>query len=50
MLLHDPSCLDDRVERAGDLPLSCAVTLRTREGFETGFDPGCLDGEGWRTD
>lgn len=50
VVLHEPGCLDDRVERAGDLPLACAVTLRTRAGFETGFDPGCLAEEGWRTD
>jgi hypothetical protein len=50
VLLHDLDCLDSRVERAGDLPLSCAVTLRTREGFDTGFDPGCLAEAGWDTD
>lgn len=49
VLLHDLDCLDARVERAGDLPLSCAVTLRTREGFETGFDPRCLAEAGWDT-
>jgi hypothetical protein len=49
-LLHDLDCLDARVERAGDLPLSCAVTVRTREGFETGFDPGCLAEAGWDTE
>ena len=50
VLLHDLDCLDAHVERVGDLPLSCAVTLRTFEGFETGFDPGCLAEEGWGTD
>ncbi len=49
VLLHDLGCLDARVERAGDLPLSCAVTLRTWDGFETGFDPGCLAEAGWET-
>jgi hypothetical protein len=50
VLLHDLDCLDARVERAEDLPLSCAVTLRTRDGFETGFDPRCLAEAGWDTD
>lgn len=49
VVLHDPGCLDERADGVGDLPLGCAVTLMTSEGFETGFDPTCLAREGWAT-
>lgn len=49
LVLHDPGCLEERAGGVGDLPLGCAVTLRTTAGFETGFDPLCLGREGWAT-
>ncbi len=47
--LYDPDCLEDRFARAGELPLDCAVTLRSRGRFVSGFDPYCLRESGWRT-
>lgn len=48
VVLHDAACLED-AGLVEDLPLGCAVTLRTFGGFETGFDPRCLGREGWAT-
>lgn len=46
--LYDPDCLDERFEAADELPLACAVTVRSRGRFQSGFSPGCLREEGWQ--
>jgi hypothetical protein len=48
--LYDPDCLEARFERSGELPLDCAVTVRSRGRFVSGFDPSCLRESGWRTE
>lgn len=45
--LYDPDCLDDEFGAASRLPLDCAVTVRSRGRFVSGFSPGCLRDEGW---
>lgn len=47
--LHDPDCLAARFGRAEELPLDCAVTIRSRGRFVSGFDPACLREAGWET-
>ncbi len=46
--LYDADCLDLEYRAAGRLPLDCAVTLRSRGRFVSGFSPDCLREEGWR--
>ena len=48
--LYDANCLEDRFGAANELPLDCAVTVRSRGRFVSGFSPECLREEGWRTE
>lgn len=47
--LYDPDCLEGSFAAAARLPLGCAVTVRSRGRFVSGFSPACLREEGWRT-
>ena len=46
--LYDADCLDLEYRAAAHLPLDCAVTVRSRGRFVSGFSPDCLREEGWR--
>ncbi len=47
--LYDPDCLDGAFPAAAELPLDCAVTVRSDGRFVSGFSPACLNERGWRT-
>ncbi|GGL81839.1 hypothetical protein [Wenxinia marina] len=46
--LFDSDCLNREVRHARDLPLDCAVTVRSEGRFVSGFDPNCLTDRGYR--
>ena len=47
--LYDPDCLEGAFPAAAELPLDCAVTVRSEGRFVSGFSPSCLSERGWRT-
>lgn len=45
--LMNADCLTRNYRLARRLPVSCAITIRTRGGFESGFEPQCLRRNGF---